>query len=72
MDNLKKFKISEKDRLPMTIAGNLGNIVGQIELQLAQYQIKVQEDQETIKKLHDLVAEKQNQIDGLRGEKKNG
>ena len=60
------------DKLAMTTAGNMGNMVGQLSLQVARLQVKLQEKDQQIQKDQNLIAERQSQIEGLRGERKNG
>ncbi|CDI58605.1 hypothetical protein VKX94_01995 [Lactobacillus helveticus] len=52
-----------------TVAGNMGNMIGQLSLQIAQLQTVVQQKNAEIEKNQNIIAELQQQIKGLRGEK---
>lgn len=70
--NNQNTKANEQNRLPFTLAGNMGNMIGQLSLQVANLQVLHEDDQKTIQHYKALNAELQNQIDGLRREKMNG
>lgn len=53
------------NKLALSIAGNMGNMVGQLSLQVANLQIENQQKD-------NLIAELQNQIAALRKEDANG
>lgn len=71
MNNLK-LEANEQNRLSFTVAGNMSTQIAQLNIQLANSQIMHLKDQAEIKKLKDLNAELQNQIDGLRREENYG
>lgn len=50
-----------------TIAGNMGNMIGQLSLQVAKLQTVVKLKNEEIEKNQNTIAELNHQIDRLRG-----
>lgn len=49
-----------------TVAGNMGNMIGQLSLQVAKLQTAVQQKNAEIEKNQNTIAELNHQIDGLR------
>ncbi len=56
-------------QIEYTVAGNMGNMIAQLSLQIAQLQTVVQQKNAEIEKNQNIIAELQQQIKGLRGEK---
>ena len=54
-------------QIEYTIAGNMGNMIGQLSLQIATLQTAVQQKNAEIEKNQNVIAELNHQIDGLRG-----
>lgn len=69
MDN-QNNKLDVQKRLAFTIAGNMGNQIGQLHLQLAQYQVAHEKDQQKIQQLKESIADLQGQNPNLTNQLK--
>lgn len=60
------------NKVEYAVAGNMGNMIGQLSLQVAKLQTVVRQKNAEIEKSQNTIAELNHQIDGLRGGDKSG
>lgn len=65
MDQIKQ---GSNSRVEYTVAGNMGNMIAQLSLQVANLQITLQQKNKEVDQYKAENAELRHQIDGLRGE----
>ena len=69
MDQIKQ---GSNSRVEYTVAGNMGNMIAQLSLQVANLQTALQQKNKENDKLRAEAAELKHQIDNLRGRESNG
>ena len=57
---------NQNKSLEFTLAGNLGNMIGQQALQVAHLQVALKEKNEEVKQKDNLIAELKHQIESLQ------
>ena len=57
---------NQNKRLEFTLAGNLGNMIGQQALQIAHLQVALKQKNEEAKQKDNLIAELKHQIESLQ------
>lgn len=65
MDQIKQ---GSNSRVEYTVAGNMGNMIAQLSLQVANLQTTLQQKNKEVDQYKAENAELRHQIDGLRGE----
>lgn len=69
MDQIKQ---GSNSRVEYTVAANMGNMIAQLSLQVANLQTALQQKNKENDKLRAEAAELKHQIDNLRGRESNG
>lgn len=69
MDQIKQ---GSNSRVEYTVAGNMGNMIAQLSLQVANLQTALQQKNKENDQLRAEAAELKHQIDNLRGRENNG
>lgn len=69
MDQIKQ---GSNSRVEYTVAGNMGNMIAQLSLQVANLQTALQQKNKENDQLRAETAELKHQIDNLRGRESNG
>lgn len=57
---------NQNKSLEFTLAGNLGNMIGQQALQVAHLQVALKEKNEEVKQKDNLIAELKHQVESLQ------